>query len=104
MANDKIYYNSSALFKVKDKKSEKAPDYRASVQLDVETLDAIIASGGKVSIAGWLRDGAQGQFVSLLVSADSYVKPSEGNTPTQSNNAPQDAKRIGFDDDEDIPF
>ena len=96
MANDKIYYNSSALFKVKDKKSEKAPDYRASVQLDVETLDAIIASGGKLSIAGWLRDGAQGQFVSLLLSADSYVKPE---TKPVQNNAPQDAKRSDFDDD-----
>lgn len=72
---DKIYYNSSALFKVRDKKSEKAPDYNATIQLDSDTLDAIVKSGGKIRVAGWLREGAKGKFVSLMLTADDYVKP-----------------------------
>lgn len=89
---DKIYFNSGALFKVKDKKNDKAPDYRTQIQLDDATLDAIVASNGKISIAGWLRGGSSGQFVSLLVSADNYV-PKEKAEPVktiQSND---------FDDD-----
>ena len=102
MANDKVYFNSGALFKIKDKKSDKQPDYRSSIQLDVDTLDGIIASGGKLSIAGWLKNGAQGQFVSLLLSADNYVKPE---TKPVQNNASQDAKSSKFENiDEDIPF
>ena len=102
MANDKVYFNSGALFKTTDKKSEKEPDYRATIQLDEDTLDAIIASSGKIKIAGWLRDSAKGKFVSLLVSADNYVKPE---TKPVQNNAPQDAKSSRFENiDEDIPF
>lgn len=71
---DKIYYNSGALFEVKNKKSAKAPDYRTQITIDAETLKAIVATNGKISIAAWSREGASGDFISLLVSADTYVK------------------------------
>lgn len=95
MAENKIYFNSGALFKVKEKKNEKAPDYRTQIQLDTETLNAIIESGGKISIAGWIRSGGSGQFVSLLVSADNYV-PKEKSEPVRSSKSDEFEDEILF--------
>lgn len=92
--SEKIYYNSAILNKITDKKSDKAPDYRANVTIDDATLDAIVAHGGKVSIAGWLREGKNGKFVSLLLSADTYVKPAQENAKANAY----------VDDSEDVPF
>ena len=93
---DKIYYNSGILNQVKDKKSDKAPDYRINMTLDTDTLDAIIAAGGKLQLAGWTRQGRTGEFISFVASADTYVKP-----------AGEPAKANGYIADElesDIPF
>lgn len=80
MAEKKVYFNSGFLNKVKDKKSDKAPDYRINITLDTDTLDAIIAAGGKLQLAGWEREGANGKYVSFVASADTFLpqsKPSE---------------------------
>ena len=77
---EKIYYNTGFLNKVKEKKSDKAPDYRSNIILYTDTLDAIIAAGGKISLAGWLY---QGNSVRLSVSADNYVKPAQ--EPAKAN-------------------
>jgi len=93
---DKIYYNSGILNQIKDKKSDKAPDYRINLTLDTDTLDAIIKAGGKMQLAGWTRQGRTGEFVSFVASADTYVKP-----------AGEPAKANGYISDElesDIPF
>lgn len=93
---DKIYYNSGILNQVKDKKSDKAPDYRINMTLDTDTLDAIIKAGGKLQLAGWTRQGRTGEFISFVASADTYVKP-----------AGEQAKANGYIADElesDIPF
>ena len=74
MAEKKVYFNSGFLNKVKDKKSDKAPDYRINITLDTDTLDAIIAAGGKVQLAGWEREGANGKYISFVASADNFVK------------------------------
>ena len=92
---DKIYYNSGFLNKVKEKKSEKAPDYRSNVQLDDATIDAIVATGGKVSIAGWNYNDT----VRIVVSADTYVRPAQENAKSNGYQ-PQTADEL----DEDIPF
>ena len=95
MAEKKVYFNSGFLNKVKDKKSDKAPDYRINITLDTDTLDAIIAAGGKLQLAGWEREGANGKYVSFVASADTF-KP-----------AGEPAKANGYVADElesDIPF
>ena len=93
---DKIYYNSGILNQIKDKKSDKAPDYRINLTLDTDTLDAIIKAGGKMQLAGWTRQGRTGEFVSFVASADTYVKP-----------AGEPAKANGYvveEAEEDLPF
>jgi hypothetical protein len=92
---DKIYYNSGFLNKVKEKKSEKAPDYRSSIQLDDVTIHEILATGGKVSIAGWNYNDT----VRLVLSADTYVKPAQENAKSNGYQ-PQTAEEL----EEDIPF
>ena len=92
MADKKVYFNSGFLNKVKDKKSDKAPDYRISITLDVETLNNIIAASGKMQLAGWNRQGANGEYISFVASADNFV-------PQQTNTA------IASDElESDIPF
>ena len=93
---DKIYYNSGILNQVKDKKSDKAPDYRINMTLDTDTLDAIIAAGGKLQLAGWTRQGRTGEFVSFVASADSYVK--SAGEPAKAN------EYIADELESDIPF
>ena len=101
---EKIYYNSGALFKVKDKKSDKAPDYRTQIQLDEATLQSLIDCGGKLSIAGWLREGQGTKFVSLLVSADNYQKEASAGT-TQRQEHKSFEKEQSIDEiDSDLPF
>jgi hypothetical protein len=95
MADNKIYYNSGFLNKVKEKKSEKAPDYRSSIQLDDVTIHEILATGGKVSIAGWNYNDT----VRLVLSADTYVKPAQENAKSNGYQ-PQTAEEL----EEDIPF
>jgi hypothetical protein len=70
---EKIYYNSGILNFIKDKKSPKAPDCRINMTLDADTLDAIIAAGGKMQLAGWEREGRNGKFTSFVASADTFV-------------------------------
>ena len=93
--SNKIYYNSGFLNKVKEKKSEKAPDYRSSIQLDDVTIHEILATGGKVSIAGWNYNDT----VRLVLSADTYVKPAQENAKSNGYQ-PQTAEEL----EEDIPF
>jgi hypothetical protein len=93
---EKIYYNSGILNYIKDKKSDKAPDCRINLTLDSDTMDAIIKAGGKMQLAGWVRQGRTGEFTSFVASADTYVKP-----------AGEPAKANGYVADElesDIPF
>ena len=91
MAEKKVYFNSGFLNKVKDKKSDKAPDYRINITLDTDTLDAIIAAGGKLQLAGWKRQGANGEYISFVASADTFV-------PQQTSGP------IASDEDNLIPF
>lgn len=92
---DKIYYNSGFLNRVKQKKSDKAPDFRSNIQLDDATIDAIVAAGGKVAIAGWNYSDT----LRIVVSADTYVRPAQENAKSNGYQ-PQTAEEL----EEDIPF
>ena len=91
MAEKKVYFNSGFLNEIKNKKSDKAPDYRINITLDVDTLNNIIAAGGKLQLAGWKRQGANGEYISFVASADTFV-------PQQTSGP------IASDEDNLIPF
>jgi len=50
--------NRGILFRQTEKKSEKAPDYKGKVNVD----------GRDLELAGWIREGKSGKFLSLKVS------------------------------------
>jgi hypothetical protein len=50
--------NSGVLFKNDKKGNEKAPDYKGKVNVNGKDLE----------IAGWIREGKTGQFLSIKVS------------------------------------
>jgi hypothetical protein len=90
------YPNSGALFAAKlPKRSEKAPDYNGSIDLDISLLQQLIQESEdgfsvKVKISGWKRQGTKGTFLSLKY--DDY-KPQ----------APRQAPRPDMPE-EDMPF
>lgn len=71
--------NSGALFRDNDKKNPKGPDYTGKLNV-----------GGKdYRLAGWLRDGQNGKFLSLKIEE-----------PMQRKNSPAPAEET----DSEIPF
>ena len=85
-----------ALFK-SEKKSDKAPDYKGT----------IMAGGNVYELAGWVKQGSKGSFLSLSAK----VKAPEGSKPVApykvepKANEPKLAVK-GFEDwnDEPLPF
>ncbi len=81
-----------ALFKVKEKRSDKAPDYNGNIDVDKELIDLVQSGAQKIELAGWLRVAKSGnKYISLRISAP-YEKK---NTNGGGQAAPLD---------EDIPF
>ena len=76
--------NSGILFKNDKKGNEKAPDYKGKVNVNGKDLE----------IAGWIREGKSGQFLSLKVSE-----------PRQKVASVFDSKpKSVFDKSTDLPF
>jgi uncharacterized protein (DUF736 family) len=50
--------NSGVLFKNDKKGNEKAPDYKGKVNIE----------GKEKDIAGWIREGKSGKFISIKIS------------------------------------
>ena len=90
MTEKKIYLDSGFTNTVK-KTSDKSPDYRINITLGVDTIDAIIASGGKLQLSGWKANYGKGDTVSWKASADTFVSKTT------------DARDLS-DVDSDIPF
>ena len=74
--------DGGALFRNRDKKEERHPDYKGDVTID----------GKKWALAGWLKDGKNGKYLSLAVS-----EPRE-------RDAPADRPQRDAPDHSDIPF
>jgi Neuraminidase (sialidase) len=72
MAEKKVYLDSGFTNKVK-KTSDKSPDVRINLTLSTDTLDAIIAAGGKMQLAGWNVDYGKGETTNWKASADTFV-------------------------------
>lgn len=83
---------SGILFKNDRKTKETQPDYSGSITVD----------GKKRSIAGWIKQGKKGPFMSLAVKEweDNAVR----NQPVKQERTP--ARDVGADDDfgDSIPF
>ena len=90
MAEKKVYLDSGFTNKIK-KTSDKSPDVRINLTLSTDTLDAIIAAGGKMQLAGWNVDYGKGETTNWKASADTFV-------PKQT-----DAKDLS-DIEDSIPF
>lgn len=50
--------NSGVLFKNDKKSNEKAPDYKGKINIE----------GKEKEIAGWIREGKSGKFISIKIS------------------------------------
>jgi Neuraminidase (sialidase) len=72
VAEKKVYLDSGFTNKVK-KTSDKSPDFRINLTLSTDTLDAIIAAGGKMQLAGWNVDYGKGETTNWKASADTFV-------------------------------
>ena len=73
--------DSGVLFREKEKKSEKAPDYRGKLNV----------AGHDFELAGWIKEGKNGKFLSLKVQE-----------PRPKAEAPKPVRNDEPDDD--LPF
>jgi hypothetical protein len=94
MAEKKVYLDSGFTNTVK-KTSDKQPDYRINITLALDTMDAIIAAGGKLQLSGWNANYGKGDTVSWKAAADTFVPKSE---PGKENGF------IVEKDEDSIPF
>lgn len=92
MAEKKVYLDSGFTNNVK-KTSDKSPDYRINITLSTDTLDNIIAAGGKLQLSGWKANYGKGDTVSWKAAADTYVPKSE---PGKENGSQLDEESIPF--------
>jgi hypothetical protein len=86
-------YYGGALFMNRNKTNEKAPDLSGDVEINMETLKALVELAKKneplkMRMAGWVKEGRNGKFYSIQLSEN---KQQEKPKP-----------KMAFDDD--IPF
>ena len=87
-------YYGGALFINRNKTNEKAPDLSGDVEINMETLKALVELAKKneplkMRMAGWVKEGKSGKFYSIQLSEN---KQQEKPKP-----------KMAFDDS-DIPF
>ena len=75
--------NSGVLFKNDKKGNEKAPDYKGKVNVE----------GKEKDIAGWIREGESGKFISIKISE-----------PMKKDNVFDNKPKSVFDKSTDLPF
>ena len=63
--------NRGVLFKEQDKQSDKHPDYTGGINVN----------GTEYRLAGWIKEGKKGKFLSLAVSSPNGKKKDEGDVP-----------------------
>jgi hypothetical protein len=94
MSNFQQKPGTGALFRNDKDGNESRPDYKGDLTLD---------NGEKIRIAGWLKDGARGKFLSLKVDKprdDREAVKSDG----RGSSRPVAGNRNDYPIDDDIPF
>lgn len=86
-------YYGGALFINRNKTNEKAPDLSGDVEINMDTLKALVELAKKqqplkMRMAGWVKEGKNGKFYSIQLSENKQDRPKP--------------KAPAFDDD--IPF
>ncbi len=90
------YPNSGALFRNTRATNPKAPQHEGDVELDADLLRALVANAKagkpiKLRLAGWVKEGRNGDFISLKASI-----------PQERQERREEAPSRQIDDD--IPF
>ena len=96
---DMQYPNSGALF-MRDKKSEKSPEWGGDITMEASLLKKLIeesdGDGVKIKLSGWVRQGNRGEFISIKY--DDFKPISQDRQFNAPRPAPVDI------DSEDLPF
>jgi hypothetical protein len=97
------YPNSGALF-MREKKSEKAPEWGGEITMEVSLLKKLIeesdGDGVKIKISGWVRQGNRGEFISIKY--DDFKPANQDRQFSAPRQAPKPAP-VEMDD-QDLPF
>lgn len=109
--------SSGVLNKSQTKNNDRAPDYYGTLKLDDECIHYLVQqvkAGNNIvnlEIAGWLKSGNKGKFVSLSVS-EPYNKDRGNYQPQiktrqggyQDRQQPRPQQRSFDDPDDQVPF
>ena len=107
------YPPSGVMFPVREKRSEKSPDFTGQVEIDetlYKAIGAALAAGdgyAKIYLAGWKRISRNGNEFLSIKASEWRERPAEGQK--QERQAPRQAPKKhaapSFDDlDDEIPF
>lgn len=79
---------SGALFKVKEKKGDRHPDYTGKIDVDADLVKIIAGGAQKLDVAGWMRESPNGlRYISFVVKPPYEAGSSKGSDgPAKSLN------------------
>lgn len=79
---------SGALFKVKEKKGDRHPDYTGKIDVDADLVKIIAGGAQKLDVAGWMRESPNGlRYISFVVKPPYEAGASKGpDGPAKSPN------------------
>ena len=94
---------NGALFENREKKSEKSPEHQGDFKITPEWLaeinSAFAAGFDKVKLAGWVKQGQRGKYISLSIETP-YRGGAERAPPTGAPERPTGGRAH----DDDVPF
>lgn len=95
MSNYEPKEGSITLFQNDKKGNQNAPDYRGNG----------LFMGKKVKIAGWIKSGAKGQFISCKLEEDTYQRDIPDRQNPLNDPHPNKEEGGGYDfESDEIPF
>lgn len=107
------YQNSGSLNRTREKTSDRAPDFYGRLEITGEVLQAL-NEGKPIRLAGWMREGRYGEFISLKAAVEKPRQEQERATSDYDVKAAERAERermpaqqsavLTGDFDDDIPF